>query len=249
MQRRKFLSFSVATTSLCAFSLQNPGIKKSDTRYIGDSKKHYVMVIDLRKCIGCQACTAACICENDVPKDQFRTFVVEYELEKSDEIFKAFLPELCNHCDNPPCVSVCPTGATFKRKDGIVMVDNEICWGCGYCVNACPYDKRFMNKKTKVVDKCTFCAHRLDNDMLPACVETCVGGARIIGDINDNESEVSKLLKTHTTSVLKEHFGTKPRVYYINLDGELNQINIEHKMLQDVSRKFDLAMHEEWRLK
>lgn len=245
MDRRKFILTTAASSSY-AFSLQNPGIDKKDKRYIGDEKKSYAMVIDLRRCIACHACTAACINENKVPQNQFRSFVSEYEISKNDEVFKAFLPELCNHCDNPPCVSVCPTGATFKRKDGLVLVDNNICWGCSYCVNACPYDKRFINKETKVADKCTFCAHLVDNGELPACVSTCVGRARIFGDLNDKSSEVSKLLASYPTSVLKQHFGTKPRVFYINLDNELNEINPNHKMLQDISREFDMALEEEW---
>lgn len=248
MDRRKFI-FTTAASSSYAFNLVNPGVSKKLPKYTGDETKRYAMVIDLRRCIGCVACTAACINENKVPQDQFRTFVSEYELSKNDDVFKAFLPELCNHCDNPPCVSVCPTGATFKRKDGIVLVDNEICWGCSYCVNACPYDKRFINKETKVADKCTFCAHLVDNGELPACVATCVGRARIFGDLNDKTSEVAKLLANYPTSVLKQLYGTKPRVFYINLDNELNEINPEHKMLQDISKEFDMALDEEWRLR
>ncbi|MBZ7981807.1 4Fe-4S dicluster domain-containing protein [Campylobacter sp. RM12640] len=248
MNRRVFITTTLASSSY-AFSLKNNGIDKKDKRYIGDRKKRYAMLIDLRKCIGCQACTAACINENQVPHEQFRTFVTEYELSKSDEVFKAFLPELCNHCENPPCVSVCPTGATFKREDGIVLVDNEICWGCSYCVNACPYDKRFINKNTKVADKCTFCVHLIDNNELPACVQTCVGRARIFGDLNDSSSEISQILKDYPTSVLKQNFGTKPQVFYINLDNELNEINPNHKMFQDISKEFDLALEEEWRIK
>ncbi len=101
------------------------------------------------------------------------------------------LPRLCNHCDNPTCVPVCPVQATFQREDGVVLVDNERCVGCAYCVQACPYDARFINHETQTADKCTFCEHRLEVGLLPACVESCVGGARVIGDLNDPDSAIS----------------------------------------------------------
>src|SRR3546814_4406200 len=106
------------------------------------------------------------------------------------------LPRLCNHCDTPPCVPVCPVQATFQREDGIVLVDNERCVGCGYCVQACPYDARFVNHETKTADKCTFCEHRLEAGLLPACVESCVGGARVIGDLNDRSEEHTSELQS-----------------------------------------------------
>src|SRR5690625_4338937 len=132
------------------------------------------------------------------------------------------LPRLCNHCDNPPCVPVCPVQATFQREDGIVMVDGDRCVGCAYCVQACPYDARFINKETKVADKCTFCEHRLEVGLLPACVESCVGGARVIGDLNDPDSEISKLIDRHKDEikVLKPDMGTAPHVFYIGLPEE-----------------------------
>jgi tetrathionate reductase subunit B len=111
------------------------------------------------------------------------------------------LPRLCNHCDNPPCIPVCPVSATYKREDGIVAVDGDRCVGCAYCVQACPYDARFINHETNKADKCTFCAHRVDAGLLPACVETCVGGARIFGDINDAEGELARRLKEAGLSV------------------------------------------------
>lgn len=192
----------------------------------GMSGKRYAMVIDLRKCVGCQACTVGCSIENQAPIGQFRTTVKQYEVTLADgstqpQQVKAFtLPRLCNHCDNPPCVKVCPVQATFQREDGIVMVDNKRCVACAYCVQACPYDARFINQDTLTADKCTFCAHRLEQGLLPACVETCVGGARIIGDIRDPDSTVSRLLAEHQDEikVLKPEQGTKPHVFYIGLD-------------------------------
>src|SRR5690625_6538733 len=107
------------------------------------------MVIDLRKCIGCQACTVSCSVENLPPIGQFRTTVLQYEVENYDDGQPAMfnLPRLCNHCENPPCVPVCPVEATFQREDGVVLVDNERCVGCAYCVQACPYDARFIKDR------------------------------------------------------------------------------------------------------
>lgn len=237
---------SATATQTQAFTLKNPGRDKQDPRYIGQKGKRFGMVIDLRKCVGCQACTASCKSENNVPTSQYRTYVPEYELGAFPNVRKAFLPQLCNHCKNPACVSVCPTGATFKREDGIVVVDDSVCWGCGYCINACPYDKRFFNTKTQVADKCTFCAHRVDKGLLPACVETCVGGARVFGDLNDANSKVSKLLNTFPTSVMKKDQGTKPRVFYIGLNSEISDVPVSEAVLDDLMKKIDKTPIHEW---
>ena len=177
--------------------------------------RHWAMVVDVAKCIGCQACTVACIHENRVPEDSFRTFVTTWEVAEGAQVSSVMLPRLCNHCDQPPCVPVCPVGATFKAADGEVLIDADACVGCGYCVQACPYDARFINTETRTADKCTFCAHRLAAGLLPACVETCVGGARIFGDLADPKSTVSKLLKERAKDVrvLKPEEKTAPNVY------------------------------------
>ena len=249
--RRDFFKKSAFTStaivsSANAFSLQNPGRDAKDPRYIGSQKAHYVMVIDLRQCVGCQACSAACKVENQVPQQQYRTFVSEYELGEFPLVRKGYLPQLCNHCAEPSCVSVCPTGATFKREDGVVVVDSEVCWGCGYCISACPYDKRYFNKETKVADKCTFCAHRVDKGLLPACVETCVGGARVFGNLNDKNSDVAKLLSTYPTDVLKPEQGNKPQVFYIALDNRLEKVHHATHLLDDIIRKENGDLHKEW---
>ncbi|MDV2857476.1 sulfate reduction electron transfer complex DsrMKJOP subunit DsrO [Oceanimonas smirnovii] len=186
--------------------------------------KRYGMVIDLRKCIGCQACTVSCSMENLPPVGQFRTTVQQYEveIENRDTPTQVMLPRLCNHCANPPCIPVCPTQATYQRDDGIVVVDNQQCVGCAYCVQACPYDARFINHDTQTADKCTFCVHRLEVGLLPACVESCVGGARVIGDLNNPHSQARQLMAGHADDikVLKPEQGTSPQVYYIGLGDE-----------------------------
>ncbi|MDP1530347.1 sulfate reduction electron transfer complex DsrMKJOP subunit DsrO [Rhodoferax sp.] len=185
---------------------------------------HWSMLVDTRRCIACQACTMACAMENASPEGQFRTVVATYAVTGQDgKTGLSVLPRLCNHCDQPPCIPVCPVGATFKREDGIVVVDGDRCVGCAYCVQACPYDARFINHDTGKADKCTFCSHRLEAGLLPACVETCVGGARIFGDTNDPHSDISQQLKMAEghIQVLKPEAKTSPRVFYIGLDDHL----------------------------
>jgi tetrathionate reductase subunit B len=185
-------------------------------------KKHrYAMVVDVAKCIGCQACTVSCIFENAVPPDSFRTIVSTYEVQEGERAAMVMLPRLCNHCAEAPCIPVCPVGATYQRPDGMVVVDADQCVGCAYCVQACPYDARFINHVTQKADKCTFCAHRVEAGLLPACVESCVGGARIFGDLEDPNSTVAKLVANGDAKVLKPELGTKPHVFYLGLDERL----------------------------
>lgn len=190
-----------------------------------EANPHWSMLVDTRRCIACQACTMACSMENVSPEGQFRTVVATYAVtDQSGKTGLAVLPRLCNHCEKPPCIPVCPVDATFKRKDGIVLVDGDRCVGCAYCVQACPYDARFVNHHTGKADKCTFCSHRVEAGLLPACVETCVGGARIFGDINNPQSEISRRLATAEGEirVLKPEAGTTPRVFYIGLEQQLD---------------------------
>lgn len=175
----------------------------------------WAMVMDVRRCTGCQACTVGCKAENEVPLGVWRTHVRYYETGKYPNVRRQRLPHICNHCDNPPCVSVCPTGASQRRDDGIVFVDYDICIGCKSCMAACPYGARFIHPDLKVADKCTFCMHRVDAGIAPACVNTCQGGTRIFGDLDDPDSEVTKLVSTLPTTTLKPGQGTDPHVFYI----------------------------------
>jgi len=188
---------------------------------ISEQKVQYGMLIDTRRCIGCHSCTVACKAEYDVPLGSSRSWVAYVEKGDYPNVSRNFLPQLCNHCSTPYCVPVCPTvpRATYKREeDGIVVVDSDLCIGCKNCVQACPYEARFMNPVTGVADKCDFCVHRVSQGLTPACVETCIGGARIFGDLNDPDSEISRMIATNTVSVLKPKIGTQPNVFYIAAD-------------------------------
>ncbi|MBS4099119.1 MAG: 4Fe-4S dicluster domain-containing protein [Sulfuricella sp.] len=195
---------------------------------------HYAMVIDLNTCVGCNACMAACAMENQTPvwKNKWRTYVPEKEIGTTEMVRRRFFPRLCNHCDNPPCLTVCPTGATYKRGDGIVMIDPDRCMGCRACAMACPYDARYevtyddikigkefygeLQRTSPSMDKCSFCAHRLDQGLKPACVETCVGSARQFGDLDNPADPVTQLVASGVAQPLMPHLGTRPNVYYID---------------------------------
>jgi len=214
LSRRGAIKVLGAGSAAAAASVVAPAAASTAER-----TKRYAMVIDTRKCVGCHACSVSCKAENDVPLGETRSWV-EY-VEKGDfpDVRRSFLPRLCNQCENPQCVSVCPTGATYKRKeDGIVVVDSDVCIGCKYCLQSCPYGMRFINPKTGTADKCDFCLHRVEKGMVPACVNTCQGRARIFGDLNDPDSEVSKVIRTNATTVLRPDMGTGPMVYYIDAD-------------------------------
>ena len=141
---------------------------------------------------------------------------------KPEDIDKAyFVPKLCNQCDNPPCVQVCPVGATYKTADGVVLVDRTWCIGCGYCIMGCPYGVRFFHPIAKVADKCNFCYHRINQGLKTACVSACPFEARLIGNFKDPNDPVTKMIMTERVGVLKDEFGTKPQAYYIGLSKEV----------------------------
>ena len=175
------------------------------------------MLIDLAHCIGCNACVVACRLENGVPAGRFNTWVESWDAEAGDGVRRASIPKQCNHCENAPCVKVCPTGASFKAEDGTVQVDPERCIGCKYCMAACPYQVRYQLDSGEV-EKCTFCHHRSTQGLLPACVSTCVTSARYFGDLNDPESDISKkLAESGGAEGLNEDLGLKPSVVYVGL--------------------------------
>ena len=179
------------------------------------------MVLDISKCIDCKACTIACKIENNIPlvEDNYRNWVAEEPLRGVfPKLGQSFIPGQCMQCGDPPCEKVCPTSATYINGDGIVLVDDKKCIGCKYCITACPYDARFYNEKRGAVDKCTFCVQRIYAGRLPACVETCPTKVRVFGDLNDPESEVSKLLTESHHRTVKPEIGTQPFLFYLCKD-------------------------------
>lgn len=143
------------------------------------------------------------------------------EIADSDIAKAFFVPKLCNQCDNPPCVQVCPVGATYQTSDGIVLVDRSWCIGCGYCVMGCPYGVRFFHPVHRVAEKCNFCYHRLTKGMKTACVDACPFGARAVGNLRNPDDPVTKQIMTERVAVLKEEYGTKPQVFYLGLSREV----------------------------
>jgi Fe-S-cluster-containing dehydrogenase component len=141
---------------------------------------------------------------------------------KNKKVAKAFfVPKICNHCQHPSCVQVCPTGATYKTKDGAVLIDHTYCIGCQYCVQACPYGARFYNYEKGVTDKCTWCYHRITKGLKPACVEVCPVNARIFGDMNDPDSDISQFIRNNRVQVLKPETGNGPTCFYVGIDKEV----------------------------
>jgi tetrathionate reductase subunit B len=185
-------------------------------------KKRFGFVIDVSRCIDCRACMVACSVENYVPINHSRIWVQDQGVDGVfPELQRLFVPYNCMHCENPPCTEVCVSGATYKDKDtGLVLVDQEACIGCGFCVEACPYDARYLDEKRGVVDKCTGCIQRVETGQQPACVTTCIGGSRLFGDLNDPESDVSYAIKNARLVQRLDYesggIDTDPNVFYVN---------------------------------
>ncbi len=257
IDRRDFITLmlgsgaSFALATILAQPLQNlvmPIIEGDDDGH-GESPHRWVMVIDLGKCVGCDYCVHACQAVNDTRPGHL------WNIRETDETplgntFHVTRP--CLHCNNPPCVEVCPVHATYSRPDGIVVMDYDKCIGCRYCQVACPYEARTFNWEERtdenpmvpefgrpeverrprgVVEKCTFCIHRIDAGLAqglmpgvdeaatPACVNICPVTARWFGDINDPNSEVAQIINNTPTLRLREDLGTDPNVYYIPAEG------------------------------
>ncbi|MFW6075250.1 MAG: NrfD/PsrC family molybdoenzyme membrane anchor subunit [Chloroflexota bacterium] len=178
----------------------------------------YGFVIDQRKCIGCHACTTACKSENEVPLGVFRTWVKYVESGTFPNARRHFSVLRCNHCEDAPCVNICPTQALFKRDDGIVDFDHNKCIGCKACMQACPYDALYIDPENNTAAKCNYCVHRVEQDLLPACVVVCPEKAIIAGDMDDPASEIAHLIGHEPVSVRKPEQGTKPKVFYLGAE-------------------------------
>jgi len=262
VNRRDFLRISGLGTllglgSMATQELLPPG-KALAQQYLPDGKalkaKRWAMVVDARKCLekveqdGCRDCVLACNRVHNIPalpdpkhevkwiwQERYENTFAGQNHEYAEDALrgKPFLV-LCNHCDKPPCVRVCPTQATFKRDDGIVMMDFHRCIGCRYCMAACPYgsrsfnfvdprkhldsaatDPKFPTRMKGVVEKCNFCAERLAEGLMPACVEVCKEKALIFGDLEDPGSEVRKVLRSRYSIRRKPELGTHPEIFYV----------------------------------
>jgi Fe-S-cluster-containing dehydrogenase component/formate-dependent nitrite reductase membrane component NrfD len=179
---------------------------------------NYGFAIDLRKCIGCHACTIACKAEHDIPIGVNRCWVKTVEQGTFPVTRRLFFPVLCNQCDNAPCVRICPTNALYRRRDGIVDLNGDACIGCRACMVACPYDQLFIDPNTHTAEKCNFCANRVENELLPACVSVCPTECRIFGDLDDPSSEVARIAQAQAATVRKPEKGTIPKVFYIGAE-------------------------------
>lgn len=258
LERRKFLKLAVLGLVITIFEGLRDKAQASRTSTKPEKKKRFAMVIDLRKCIGCESCTVACKMENNEPTslgaDNSRRIAWQEVLKKKKGdlpyVEYEFLPRPCMHCENPPCVKVCPVAATYQNEDGLVLQRYERCIGCRYCAVACPYGVRYFNwsnprfsqqrqnninplvpiRYKGIIEKCTFCSHRIelakekadkenreleDGEVVPACVEACCNKARFFGDLNDPESEVSRLARSKASFKLSEELGTNPKVIYL----------------------------------
>lgn len=174
----------------------------------------YVMVIDTRRCVGCMDCVVACKTENNVPEGYNRDWITEEARGAYPQPRLEIRSERCNHCARPPCVSCCPTGASHVHRGGIVLVTHEECIGCKACLAACPYDARFSHPDG-YADKCTFCHHRVEQGLLPACVSVCPTHCMHFGDLDNPESDVSRLLRSRAHHALIPEAGCQPHVFYL----------------------------------
>src|SRR3989338_3167923 len=271
INRRDFLKQAAAVTVGGGVAILAGGCANSpNIESFEGKKKRYGMLIDLRRCVGCESCTVACKAENNIGVDSSwinsRRILwnhLFYEEEAGEHPKIHATPQPCNHCENPPCVRVCPVGATYRDASrGIVLINYDTCIGCRYCTVACPYTRRYFNWETPnfphqqrfgssglsgdqgglnplvqarrkgVTEKCTFCIHRIqaaenkarqegrevrDGEIQPACAATCIGRARIFGDLDDPKSEISMLYEQYKGRLiqLEKHLGTQPKVFYI----------------------------------
>ena len=236
VSRRQFIGWGAAAVAGIMIA---PGVTLFDLAHgrpageAASGKVRWGMLIDTSQCsAGCNDCVTACNTENHLSggiRETDSQWIRKMELKDQRGGKTHSLPMMCQHCEHPPCVDVCPTGASFKRADGIVLVDRHICIGCRYCMMACPYKARsFVHEEVTgqnpdvprgkgCVESCTLCAHRIDRDQKPACVEACAAAGRnaiIFGDLNDPQSEISKRIATYATTQVRADLALNTAVRY-----------------------------------
>ncbi len=175
-------------------------------------------LIDHRKCIGCHACSVACKEEHQVPLGVYRTWVKYVEKGEFPNVQRNFTVLRCNHCEQAPCVTICPVTALYKRSDGIVDFDPNVCIGCKACMQACPYDALYIDPNNDTAAKCNFCAHRVENGLRPSCEVVCPTQAIVSGDLDDSTSSIFQLTTREPVRVRKPEKGTVPQLFYIDAD-------------------------------
>src|SRR6476469_2630789 len=216
---RAFLPTSPARRQICAIG----GSFGSDICTTFRSLMRYGFVIDQDRCIGCHACTVACKEEHQVPIGVFRTWVKYVETGQLPETRRHFGVMRCNHCDDAPCIEICPTRSLFRRSDGIVDFDNRRCIGCKSCMQACPYDALYIDPNNNTAAKCNFCAHRVEQNLEPACVIVCPTQAILAGDMDDSSSKTGAVIANRKTVVRKPEKGTIPKLHYVGIHEDLLQ--------------------------
>ncbi len=185
------------------------------------------MLIDLNTCIGCHACSVACKAEFDVPLGVFRDTVKYIEDGEYPNATRHFIPVLCNHCEDAPCLDACPTDAISRKPDGEVTINEGDCNLNRFCMAACPYDAIYEDPQLGVAQKCTFCEHRTADGRQPACVDACPTGCRVFGDLDDPDSVIAQRVAENETSVWKPDAGTSPRVFYVDPRNALPLIAVD----------------------
>jgi Fe-S-cluster-containing dehydrogenase component len=180
----------------------------------------YAFVIDNRRCIGCHACSVACKVEHEVPLGVARTWVKYIEKGRFPETRRTFQVTRCNHCDDAPCIEICPTTSLFRRPDGIVDFDPRRCIGCKGCMQACPYDALYIDPATETAAKCNYCPHKIEVGLEPPCVTVCPTQAIVAGDLDDPGSRVSHLVSREAVQVRKPEKGTRPKLFYVEGDAD-----------------------------
>jgi Fe-S-cluster-containing dehydrogenase component len=206
-------------------------------------------LVDLDLCMGCKGCEIACKSENNVPPSIWRLRVKYVDAGVFPDTKRAFTPMRCNHCDNAPCERICPVSALHYLDNGIVNIDKERCIGCAGCMMACPYGAIYMDPETNTADKCTYCAHRIEGGLEPACVVACPVGANIFGDISDSRSKISRYIMAHRdTRVRKPEKGTLPKHFYVGAgDNHLNPLattrNSGHGLFNNITHLKHVGGH------